>query len=350
MNTLVPVVFNLLLNAVGSFVATLGLVALALRIVPIGPGRARLTLWLLPYLKVLWDLAQGIPGRSFVWVHALGAKQELGSFILGVGLGRAHPPIIHAELSSRYAGLTYSQSAADLLYRCLEYKLAPWVPALLVAGLLGTALARLCIHGRSILAFRRATRELLNSASLYLSEQVGLRAVSVYSSPAYGGAPYAAGVVHAHVLFSEASLRALDARAREAAVQHELSHIERHDPLLITCLTLFSNVFWFMPCKDWLMRRVFAEIELCADQRALERGAEAYALADALVSVGEQLDDTPQVAVALSLQKHQLRERVERLLVASETSRRKHVRSWLSQALLILVLVPSVLGSSFFGN
>jgi len=348
-NTFTAVVFNLLLNAVGSFVGTLGLVTLVLRLARLRPGRARLTLLLLPFVKVLWDLAAGIPSQSFLWVHALGAKQELGSFQLGFGLRPARPPFVHATLSAHYTGLTYSQSAADLLYRALEHKLSPVAPALLLAVLVSVALARLLGHGLSLLAFRRAARELLSEASLRAREHVGFREVSVYSSRAYAGAPYAAGVVHPYVLFSEASLEALDARARDAAIQHELSHVERHDPLLITCLSLLCSALWFLPGKGWLMRRVLAEIELCADQRALARGAESVALADALVSVGEQLQATPPRALGLTREKHLLRERVERLLAQRETLKRRRL-VWLGHALLVVLIVPAVLYSGFFGN
>jgi hypothetical protein len=348
-NALVPVAFNLLLNAVSSFVVTLGLVALAVRVTSLGPGRARLLLWALPFLKVLWDLASGIPRQSFLWVHALGAKQELGGFALGFGLRPARPPFIHAVLSSHYAGLSYSQSAADLLFRALEQKLASWAPALLVCVLLGGALARVALQALSISRFRQTSRGLLASASLVARVRVGLREVCVYSSKHYEGAPYAAGVVHPYVLFSERSLWDLDARARDAAIQHELSHIERHDPLLIGCVTLLGCVLWFLPGRAWLTRRLCAEIELGADQRALERGADATALADALVSVGEGLYAAPADALGLGPHKHLLRARVERLL-AERPSPQRRLRSMALHALVVLGVVPSILYSVFFGN
>jgi len=65
MNTIAPVLFNLLGNAVLSFVFALGFGALALRLLKLRPGPLRLAVWLLPVAKVLWDLARGIPAQSF---------------------------------------------------------------------------------------------------------------------------------------------------------------------------------------------------------------------------------------------------------------------------------------------
>ena len=129
MNAIVAVAFNLIGNSLLSFVVALGLVSLAQRLLRLRPGRLRLALWLVPFVKVLWELGRGIPARSFVWVHALGAKQDLGSFQLGFGLERARPPFVRALLAAHSSGLMYTQSAPDLLFRGLSLKLSIWITA-----------------------------------------------------------------------------------------------------------------------------------------------------------------------------------------------------------------------------
>lgn len=70
---------------------------------------------------------------------------------------------------------------------------------------------------------------------------------------------------------------------------------------------------------------------------------------NALVSVGEQLYLTPEGALGLMRQKHLLTERVEQLLAQRDSTERR-LFAWFAQALLVLILVPSLLSSSFFGS
>ncbi|MFZ5895201.1 MAG: M56 family metallopeptidase [Myxococcota bacterium] len=345
MNTFVAATFNLLLNAVGSFLPTLALVAGVLWLVRIPPGNLRLSLWLLPFVKVLWDLLRGIPASSFVWVHAVGAKQDIGSFMVGVGLGPT--PRIHAVLNAHSSGISYPQSAADILYRALEHKVSPWAPACVVVALLSVTFWRLGRRWRLTLQFRREARKWLTRATPLSTARSWGRNVTVYVSAEHAGPPFAAGVVHPFVLFSQRAWSELDADARDAALSHELSHLDRHDPALIAALLLFCDVFWFLPGRAWLARRVLAEIEFCADQRAVRRGVAPEVLANALVSVAEQMAPS-RVAMTLSLTEHVLRERVEHLLRPRSLARRW--RRALLHALVWIGLVTLVTSSVFLGN
>lgn len=341
--TAVAVAFNVVGNSALCFAATYALVLLACYVLRLGPGRLRLLFWLVPFVKVLWELGRGIPARSFLWVHALGARQDLGSFRLGFGVEAARPPFVRALLSAHSSGVTYSQSAADLLYRALSIKVSPLLPLVLVLVVATVAIVRLARRVASIHSFRRRAGDWMRTATPLARAGV----VRIYVSKEYRGAPFAAGVLHPYILFSERSIEVLDEPARAAALQHELSHVERGDPLLITALLLFSDVFWFLPRAGRLLARIFAEIELCADQRAVKRGASPVALADALVSVAEQQLAKPSPALGLSAEKSLLRERVERLCRPPRgVSRLRQVSSLCCAALFI----SSVLYSVFLGN
>lgn len=347
MSPLVPVLFNLLFNAVFSFVFALAFTALAQRILKLEPGALRLSLWLLPIAKVLWDLRRGVPAQSFVWVHALGAKQDLGYFQLGFGLERLSPPFVHAVLSARSGGTSYPQSAADLLYRACSMKLSPVVPAVVVAVALSVAALRLARRASSVLVLRQRARQYLASAQVYVHARGALRSVPVYVSEAYECVPFAAGVAHPCVLFSRRQLEAMPEAAREAAIAHELAHIERLDPLWILSLLAFSDLFWFLPGLRGLLGRILGEIELCADARAVGRGTAPEDLADALLRVGESLQPSPQPALGLTGEKSILRQRVERLCnPGPRLARWRRVAVSAAAALVF----ASVLCSVFFGN
>jgi len=347
MNALVPVLFNLLGNAVLSFLFALAFSALAQHLLRLRPGPLRLALWLVPPVKVLWDLGRGIPAQSFVWVHALGAKQDLGIFRVGFGVERARPPMVQAVLSARSAGATYSQSASDLLYRALSIKLSPLIPAALVVLVLAVAALRLARRARQLLALRAQTRKYLERATLHVDARGAWRTVPVYLSEDYGGAPFTAGLAHPFVLFSNQGFAALSREARVAAIAHELAHVERFDPLLISLLLMFGDLFWFLPGVRSVQTRVLAEIELCADARAVRRGACPEDLADALVRIGETLQPSPASALGLTGEKSLLRRRVERLCSPLE-----HRSFWrrLAASCAVALLFATVLHSVFFGN
>lgn len=141
--TFVAIAFNLLGNAMLSFgialLLTCGFVA-ALRV---GPSYGRVLLWLVPFAKLGYDLMRGIPGDSFLWLSVHGARQELGSFMLGFGLDAPFLPSIQAVLGSNVGGFRYSQSLADLLYRGLSQEISPALPVVIVSSLLGVAGFRL---------------------------------------------------------------------------------------------------------------------------------------------------------------------------------------------------------------
>jgi len=255
--------------------------------------------------------------------------------------------MLQAVLAARVGGTNFPQSGADLLYRALSLKLSPLVPAALAALVLGVAALRLARRAQHVVALRRRTRAYLERAVLHARRRGAWRTVPVYSSNEYSGAPFTAGLVHPYVLFSQRSFDALSVAAREAALAHELAHVERLDPLLISLLLAFGDLFWFLPGLAGLQRRVLAEIELCADARAVQRGARAEDLADALVSIGEALHASPAPALGLTGEKSLLRRRVERLCTPEAP---RPLWRQLAVGYAVVMLCSSVLYSVFFGN
>jgi beta-lactamase regulating signal transducer with metallopeptidase domain len=156
--------------------------------------------------------------------------------------------------------------------------------------------------------------------------------------------------VRPYVVLPAACVAELDPQAREAALRHELAHLTYHDPLLLLLLGVFSDVFWFLPGQSWLLRRVVAELDLCADARAVRDGARPECLAEALVSVGERLHAPLESTPALVTRRRLLLERVARLLGGQPDRARALYRDRLGRVLVFAVFVPSLLTSVFFGN
>ncbi|MBL8744549.1 MAG: hypothetical protein JNK04_25750, partial [Myxococcales bacterium] len=77
--------FNLLLNAIPAFAVALAFSWGISRLLRIPPGRAQLALAVLPYAKLAYDLAGGIPDHAFLWQRAAGVPRDIGVFQIGVG-------------------------------------------------------------------------------------------------------------------------------------------------------------------------------------------------------------------------------------------------------------------------
>jgi hypothetical protein len=338
-------IFNFIVNGALSFGGACLLVWLVLRLFRVGPDRAQLALLAVPWLKLTWDALRGIPAGSFFWQRLLGARQELGSF--QIGLGANHwGLLVQLRLGALRAGRHYSQSAAELLDSALT-RVSPHLPLYFTGGLLlvsaaltARRLGSWCRHGSA----RRRSR-----VQPLLVRRCGRRLVRVYVEQDYVGAPYAAGALSPYVVFSAQHYAQLSEAEREACLLHELSHIAHLDTFCSPLLSLLGDVFWFLPGARWVVGRAHAVMELRADAAAVVAGAPAEVLASVLVFSGEHLHQaTPGVGL---FRDRLLVRRVRRLLdVAAEPAPRLGFqRPWLRAALLCFVLC-SVLQAVFFGN
>lgn len=173
MSTAGLVAFNLLVNGVGSFAVAWLFARAAIRLFRPGPGRASLALLALPFLKLAFELAHGVPAGSFLWLRAQGVPQDLGSFKMGFGLFWCFPKV-DFTLGALSGGLRYSQSAADLLAAFLMKRAALWAPGAIAALLLSVAAVRL---GARAAGWRRA-------ATLASSDTpLGARIASLLDAP-----------------------------------------------------------------------------------------------------------------------------------------------------------------------
>jgi Zn-dependent protease with chaperone function len=342
MNAAALISFNLLVNSLCSFTLSLLLVYGVLRAFRIPPGRCRLWLLLLPVVKVLVVLGAGVPESSFLWAKLAGQTQELGSFKFGLGL-RWFWPVFWFELSAISHGLMYPQSLGDVLQAGLSKHVGSWLPPALAAFAISIGASRACWHGAKSQIF---LRRILKTAQLIERRKVGRRDVAVWQSAGYTGAPFAAGLWHAHVVFPVRSLTAFDASERAAALQHELAHIAHRDPILLFVLSVFDDLFWFLPGLRGLLARIHAVIEQRADDSTIAAGTDSVALAAALVRTAE-LSQTTHPTLAMLGTPSLLALRVQRLLTPQAAASRKAL---VGQIVLSAILTFAIVDALFFGN
>jgi hypothetical protein len=342
---LAAITFNFLVNSVLSFGGAWLLIWIVLRVFRVGPDRVQLALLAVPWLKLAWDGARGIPEGSFFWERLLGVRQDLGSFQVGFG-ANYWGLLVQLQLGARHAGQQYSQSAAELLDSALT-RLSPGLPLYLTAGVLFIS-ALLVVRRLGSWCWHWSARRRSSTRASFV-HRAGKRRVRVYVEPGYRGAPYAAGVHAPYVVFSAVHYAQLSPAEREACLLHELAHVMHFDTLFSPLLTLLGDVFWFLPGSRPVLARVRAVMELRADAAAVEAGASGDVLASVLVVSAEQLHAAaPGVGL---LRDSLLARRVRRLLdaAAEPVPRLGFQRPWLRAVLLGLVTL-SVLQSVFFGN
>jgi beta-lactamase regulating signal transducer with metallopeptidase domain len=341
--------FDLLFNAIGSFwIATL-VVALGVWALRIQPGRAARLLWSLPFAKVVWDAAHGIPEGAFFWARIAGTKQQLGSFFAGAGLHWVVPNVRFALAAITDKG-RFPSTIADLVAGLLSRRVSPLVPAAIAAVVLVVALARLALRAARIVAGERARSRLAAEAEHLGDRRVGRRRVSIFVSREAHGAPFTGGLLHPYVCFPEATYARLSDGERDAALAHELAHVARRDLLLSTALDVLCDLLWFVPGTRLVRRRIDASTERLADVAAVRAGASPLDLASALVRVREAIAaDTDALAAALVRPRSELGRRVAALLGEGPAARLGFGRPW-AAALWTAWLAAVALSSTLAGH
>ena len=158
------------------------------------------------------------------------------------------------------------------------------------------------------------------------------------------------GLVRPRVLLHPSFALKLDADARKAALEHELAHARHHDPLRLFLAQVVTDLQWPMPAasrrfKDWCQA-----LELARDEEARLNGADAAALAEAIVTCAKLARHETSAFATLGGDGEALAVRIGRLLddhvAAHEVSseRRGLVGGLLSIALLLSVAAGALAG------
>jgi Zn-dependent protease with chaperone function len=342
--------FDLLVNAVGSFLVAALIVAAAVRVFRIGAGRTAQLLWATPFVKVLWDAARGIPDNAYFWARIAGISQQKGSFMAGGGV-QIMVPVLQLSLASLTSQGSFPSTIADLAAVGLARRAAPAAPAILASLLLGVAAVKLALRIARVIRGEGERARLRAGADRVAVRRVGRRDVEVFVSSTHEGAPFTGGALRPYVCFPAATFAALSPDERDAALEHELAHVAHHDLVLALGLDVLGDLLWFIPGSRAVRRRIDASCEHLADAAAVRAGASPVHLAAALVRVRELLATAPAGPFAALLRpRSELARRVTALLgKAAPGPRWGFHRPW-AGALLTLWVMASALLSTFFGH
>ena len=146
-------------------------------------------------------------------------------------------------------------------------------------------------------------------------------------------APFTCGVFRKRVFLPEESIHWSERHLR-SALAHELSHLDRKDPLVRLCSLFIRALFWFHPLVWFAHRQLILAQEEACDQETLKHGISAADYAEDLLLFATQNRTSPRETLAMA-KPSQLTRRVRSIL-----SSKKQPRN--SAALLagILLLLP----------
>ncbi|HTQ04842.1 MAG TPA: M56 family metallopeptidase [Polyangiaceae bacterium] len=308
------VLFNLLFNSLAAFWVALGASLLLFRAFRLDRSALGLGVLLLPFVKLVLEVARGVPPSSFLWLSERGVRQTLGEFRFGFGATREGPSLV-AALWAEHAGGRAPESAADLATRLLRHKLgvhaAPALACVVLAVALG-GLTRWAVRRRRASS---AVRLLAERAAPLATRRLGRRTVRVLESAEHRGAPFAAGLRAPFVLLPSGLRERLSPLELEAVLAHELAHVARFDLVVLLVLGAFERLFWYVPGVGRAERRVAAFLERRADDAALAAGVTPGTLARALVVTAEfAYDAAASPEPAATGARSELGRRVRRLL------------------------------------
>jgi beta-lactamase regulating signal transducer with metallopeptidase domain len=344
------VLFNLMLNALGSFWLALGVVLI---VRSISRGRAGVLAefaLMLPFAKLLWDFVHGVPSSSFLWASEHGVQQRLGSFQIGIG---ATPlgPVVRGEIWAHHPHGISPQSLPDLLARALSRRVWRYAAPALGFGLLAGSILKVSLSVARLLASRARLRGIRASCVPLEARRVGWRAAQVLSSGSFAGVPFTGGLFRPYVVLPETLMWVLSAEEREAVLQHELGHVAHWDVALLLPLSLVSDWFWYVPGMSWLLGQVHALLEFRADDAALAAGVRGQAIVGALLSVADLYvpAEGPQT-LAMSRGGSVLRARIQRLLAPPIMQRASGRLASVARVLVIAWLLLGALQAVACGN
>jgi hypothetical protein len=221
--------FCVFFNTAFSFLAGLVVVWGAVRFFRIGPGRVKLFLFALPFVKILWDLFYiRVPENSVIFAgfDPLTAPAHGNMVSIGAGFSQFGPTLNLAMFEVKTPdGKHYTLGVADYLFALISKYMGHSAPYLILSGALAVSLV---LFFRRIFVANRFERE---RRSYRLKDRAldrlncGGRVVDLYVSAHFEGSPFTGGILKPYICFPESAYSSLSVEQRQAVI-HQLRRIK----------------------------------------------------------------------------------------------------------------------------
>lgn len=347
--------FNLLVNSILSLAIGLMLVYFFIWFFRVETGRWKVFLLSLPFVKIIYDFARGVPEKSVLFSgvdpFSLPPKHQLLS--IGAGFDGWTPYVSTVFSVNALDGKTYNSSIGDYLLIWIHRTFGNEVPLIIVSSVLAVSLTLLTIRIIQYYKFEKRRRRDRATLSSFKTSVVGHREVDIYISTYFSGTPFTGGIFKPYICLPEDAIQKLNPEELNAVIAHEMGHVRYYDLLVTVLIQVLGDLFWFVPGYRWLSRKIDRLREVVADSWAVSSNIGPHFLASALLKLKEIPEGSDKFVLysAFFREKSLLKERVERLVgdVKDKRPRFGWQNRWVRYGVTIFISVV-VLNSVFGGN
>lgn len=348
------VLLNLLINSTFSLLTGLVVVTFFIWLFRVPTGPWKLSLLTLPFFKIVYDFAMGVPLNSVLYSgvdpYSLPPKHQM----LQIGAGFSNwAPFLDVRFGVRdLQGIEHAASIGDYLVFWLNRNYGSEVlnALLLTAAFVSVVLLMRRAYGLSLFEIQR--RQDRQRAVSHLQFHEGFRSVDVYISDLFTGSPFTGGFLKPYICIPQDAFSLLEPLELEAVLAHERGHIRQFDFLATVTIQTLGDVFWFVPGYRLLSRRIDALREIVADQWAVQFGANPTLLAASMLKLQETSESQKHFVLysAFFRRRSLLKTRIERLLAEPEISQARWGWNYFAVRAAFSVLIAIVMFKSTLGN
>lgn len=348
--------FNLLVNSILSLAVGLILVYFFIWFFRVETGRGKVFLLSLPFVKIIYDFARGVPEKSVLFSgvdpFSLPPKHQMLS--VGAGFDGWSPFFSTVFSVNALDGKMYNSSIGDYFLIWVHRNFGSAVPIVIVFSVLAVSLFLVGIRLFEYLRFEKRRKEDRQCLSSFKECALGFRKVDIYISSCFSGTPFTGGVIKPYICLPEDAICKLTDEEVDAVIAHEMGHVRHYDLLVTVMIQVLGDVLWFIPGYRWLSRKIDRLREVVADNWAVASRIEPHSLASALLKLKEIPEGNERFVLysAFFREKSILKERVERLIGQLKEERPRF--GWQSRVLryviaffISLAVLNSVLGGNF---
>lgn len=310
--------FNLLVNSILSLLIGLMLVNFFLWFFRVETGRWKVFLLSLPFVKIIYDFARGVPEKSVLFSgvdpFSLPPKHQLLS--IGAGFDGWTPYVSTVFSVNALDGKRYNSSIGDYFLIWIHRTFGGEVPLIIVSSVLAISFALLTIRMVQYFLFEKRRRNDRSALLPMKMMKAGRRTVDIYISPSFSGTPFTGGVIKPYICLPADATQNLTPEELNAVIAHEMGHVRYYDLLVTVLIQGLGDLFWFAPGYRWLSRKIDRLREIVADSWAVSENIEPHFLASALLKLRQIPEGNDRFVLysAFFREKSLLKERVERLV------------------------------------
>lgn len=352
---LTAIAFNLLISSSFSFLAGLIVVWFFLKFFRVEVGAWKILLLMAPFVKVVYDFVVGIPDSSILFSGLNPFELEPGQRMLSLGIGFSSLgyPYLTFVLFVKKNGAEYFASLADFLYFFLTSKINISLIQIFLGVLCFVSIVKTLNRIVGVIRFEYLCSKLCKQSKLVLLHKIKFRTVVVFISDHFHGSPFTGGVFRPYICFPADSYSQLSNSEFDAVLKHELCHVQRFDVVFNFIVQFLGDLFWFIPGYSRLSKNIDKLREVVADHAAVQSGASALHLANAMIKIHEvsAAIKNNNLYSAFFREKSIIQERILRITGDLVDPKSRFGWQYLLVRIVVLFIVyQSVIQTTFLGN